>query len=329
MKAGWERWYVPQAVVQPRLRSRDRQACPLETHALARSAAWRASSASIPRRCSRCDYRPAQARPVSPQGVGLVRPGVRRLGELPRTARRPRRLARTTRWNRATRCSTSHVATAAWARFSSIAASGTAGSTRRRRWWPKPVVASVMPRLSIAGDLNQYVPPAPVAATTVFRAVYYARDRRAFFEHVAGYTVRKLVFDLNPRQYRLDVVVDDLRAAGFDRVVTRPFFVPQRLALPAAAVSAFRLAERSGLAREARAPVSLHVPGGRVPGGRDGRSLTRLAPADHVQRHEAEAHARAELSQVAAPGIELRGPERLGVHLDPPRAWRWPQQHGA
>ena len=111
---------------------------------------------------------------------------------------------------------------------------------------------------------TQYVPPAPVAATTVFRAVYYARDRRAFFEHVAGYTTRKLVFDLNPRQYRLDDVVDDLRAAGFDRVVTRPFFVPQRLALPAAAVWAFRLAERSGPAREARAPVSLHVPGGRV-----------------------------------------------------------------
>ncbi len=97
------------------------------------------------------------------------------------------------------------------------------------------------------GDLNLYVPPVPVAATTVFRAVYYAHDRKAFFEHVAGYTVRKLVFDLNPRQYRLDVVVDDLRAAGFDRVALRPFFVPQRFALPAPAVWAFRLAERSGL----------------------------------------------------------------------------------
>jgi len=113
------------------------------------------------------------------------------------------------------------------------------------------MVAEARRRLGAAavverGDLNEYVPPAPVAATTVFRAVYYARDRKAFFEHVAGYTVRKLVFDLNPRQYRLDAVVDDLRAAGFDRVVTRPFFVPQRLALPAVAVSAFRLAERSG-----------------------------------------------------------------------------------
>jgi cyclopropane fatty-acyl-phospholipid synthase-like methyltransferase len=47
-------------------------------------------------------------------------------------------------------------------------------------------------------DLNDYVPPEPVAATTCFRAIYYARDRRAFFRHVASYTGRKLVFDLNP-----------------------------------------------------------------------------------------------------------------------------------
>ena len=52
------------------------------------------------------------------------------------------------------------------------------------------------------GDLNDYVPPEPVAATTVFRAIYYARDRRAFFAHVATFTEKKLVFDLNPRQYR-------------------------------------------------------------------------------------------------------------------------------
>jgi trans-aconitate methyltransferase len=48
-------------------------------------------------------------------------------------------------------------------------------------------------------DLNDYEPPEPVAATTCFRAIYYARDRRAFFRRVAGYTEKKLVFDLNPR----------------------------------------------------------------------------------------------------------------------------------
>jgi trans-aconitate methyltransferase len=37
-----------------------------------------------------------------------------------------------------------------------------------------------------AGDLNEYAPPAPVAATTIFRAIYYARDRRGFFRHVSS-----------------------------------------------------------------------------------------------------------------------------------------------
>ena len=96
------------------------------------------------------------------------------------------------------------------------------------------------------GDLNDYGPPAPVAATTVFRAIYYARDRRAFFRHVAGFTEKKLVFDLNPRQYRLDDVVADLRAAGFSRVSLRPFFVPQTVALPRPLIVAAKALERSG-----------------------------------------------------------------------------------
>ena len=96
------------------------------------------------------------------------------------------------------------------------------------------------------GDLNDFVPPEPVAATTVFRAIYYANDRRAFFEHVAAFTLKKLVFDLNPRQYGLDDVLADLREAGFGRVALRPFFMPQTVALrrPAAAVA--RGLERSG-----------------------------------------------------------------------------------
>ena len=96
------------------------------------------------------------------------------------------------------------------------------------------------------GDLNQYAPPAPVAATTVFRAIYYATDRRAFFRRAASYTTRKLVFDLNPRQYALEDVVEDLRAAGLPRVSLRPFFVPQTRAVPAPVGALLRAAERSG-----------------------------------------------------------------------------------
>ncbi|MDH4177882.1 MAG: class I SAM-dependent methyltransferase [Thermoleophilia bacterium] len=96
------------------------------------------------------------------------------------------------------------------------------------------------------GDLDAYAPPGPVAATTVFRAIYYARDRRAFFERVAGFTTTKLVFDLNPRQYRMNDVLADLRSAGFDRVAVRPFFVPQRVALPRVASALLRGIERTG-----------------------------------------------------------------------------------
>ena len=107
--------------------------------------------------------------------------------------------------------------------------------------------ASLAGRASIEqGDLNDYAPPAPVAATTVFRAIYYAQDRAAFFERVAAYTEKKLVFDLNPRQYRVEDVIADLHTAGLTRVELRPFLVPQTQALPRAALAVARALERSG-----------------------------------------------------------------------------------
>lgn len=96
------------------------------------------------------------------------------------------------------------------------------------------------------GDLNDYAPPEPVAATTVFRAIYYALDRRAFFTRVRGYTQKKLVFDINPRQYRVNDVLADLRAGGFGEVTLRPFFVPQTVALPRPVLAAAKALERSG-----------------------------------------------------------------------------------
>ncbi len=96
------------------------------------------------------------------------------------------------------------------------------------------------------GDLNDYEPPEPVAATTCFRAIYYANDRVAFFRRVAGYTERKFVFDLNPRQFRVDDVGADVRAAGFDQLELRPFFSPQHFSLPRPVASAFYALERSG-----------------------------------------------------------------------------------
>ena len=96
------------------------------------------------------------------------------------------------------------------------------------------------------GDLNAYAPPGPVAATTVFRAIYYAEDRAAFFARVAGFTERKLVFDLNPRQFPVADVTAELEAAGFRRVALRPFFVPQTRRLPSPATGALKALERTG-----------------------------------------------------------------------------------
>jgi hypothetical protein len=99
------------------------------------------------------------------------------------------------------------------------------------------------------GELDTYEPSAPVAATTVFRAIYYAKDRPAFFARARSFTERKLVFDLNPRQYRVSQIVSELEAAGFGRVAMRPFLVPQTRRLPGAAIRVAIALERTPLAR--------------------------------------------------------------------------------
>ena len=98
----------------------------------------------------------------------------------------------------------------------------------------------------VVGDLNDYVPPDPVAATSCFRAVYYAADRQAFFRHVAGYTTTKFVFDFSPRRFSAAELRAELEAAGFDRFELRPFFSSQRRSLPGLAARALQLLERSG-----------------------------------------------------------------------------------
>ena len=161
------------------------------------------------------------------------------------------------------------------------------------------------------GDLNDYEPPGPVAATTVFRAIYYARDRRAFLARVASFTTVKLVFDLNPRQYDLADVVVDLRAAGLTEVALRPFFVPQTVALPRAAAAALRAAERSGPLARAAPSAPLHVRRGGVPA---------VGPAGALRGLEAEADLNAERAPVAQARVDLGRHERVGGHLDAPRA---------
>ena len=95
------------------------------------------------------------------------------------------------------------------------------------------------------GELDEFRPATPVAATTVFRALYYAADRGTFFRRVGEFTERKLVFDLNPRRYSLDDVRRELVAAGWDVLTLRPFFVPQTVRLPKPVGRALVAAERA------------------------------------------------------------------------------------
>lgn len=93
-------------------------------------------------------------------------------------------------------------------------------------------------------DMFSYRPPEPVAATVCFRSLYFAGDRVGFFRHVGGFTEKKVLFDFDPRKEPLDALRADLRSAGFDRLATAPFFVPQHRALPGPVAAALAAAER-------------------------------------------------------------------------------------
>jgi ubiquinone/menaquinone biosynthesis C-methylase UbiE len=77
-----------------------------------------------------------------------------------------------------------------------------------------------------------YLPPVQVDATTIFRSLYLVPNRREFLHQARVYTRSKLVFDFDPRAYRPDEVLRDLRDAGWERVEVRPFLTPQRARVP-------------------------------------------------------------------------------------------------
>lgn len=113
-------------------------------------------------------------------------------------------------------------------------------------------------RVSLAvARLDEYEPPGSVDLTLCLRAFYYAADRPAFFRRVAGYTRVKFVFDFDPRVRDRKLIVSELRENGFDGVELRPFFLPQRVAVPTPVRAALLALEHAGpLARAA-----LHVRG--------------------------------------------------------------------
>lgn len=96
------------------------------------------------------------------------------------------------------------------------------------------------------GRMEDYEPPEPVDLTICLRSFYLAEDRVAFFSRVGGYTRKKFVFDFRPAVFPEAAVLGDLRSAGFSRIELRPFFLPQRRALPGAVVPLLSAVEHTG-----------------------------------------------------------------------------------
>jgi ubiquinone/menaquinone biosynthesis C-methylase UbiE len=92
--------------------------------------------------------------------------------------------------------------------------------------------------------MDDYEPPAAVAATLVLNALQYPADRVAFFRRVAGYTTKKLVLDFSPRVDEVAALERDLRQAGLEVAARRAFLVPRTRRLPGPALGALRLVER-------------------------------------------------------------------------------------
>jgi hypothetical protein len=118
----------------------------------------------------------------------------------------------------------------------------TSASTAATRWSKPHVVADERRSSPISTSSFRL---SPLRSRRAF-AIYYTHDRRSFFTHVADYTRKKLVFDVNPRQYELNDVLEDLRTTGWKSVTLRPFFSPQRVALPNPLLKGLRALEDVG-----------------------------------------------------------------------------------
>ena len=232
-KAGWERWYVPQAVVAARVRGRDRPALPLAAHALA----------------------PARDGPLRAQAPGAADGAVSGEGRPVRAARRP-----------AGRTSSTPTPARTWSTVPASSPSSARpfdpgdevldlacgdgglgehllalGLRYRGVDSTAEMVSAARARLGDAapieqGDLNDYRPAgAGRGDDGVPRDLLRARPPRVL--RACGARTRSASSSSTSTRAStaLDDVVADLRAAGLDRVGLRPFFVPQTRALPAPA----------------------------------------------------------------------------------------------
>ena len=121
----------------------------------------------------------------------------------------------------------------------------------------RPGAVSVTRAEILDGDLNEFVPPAPVQATTCFRAIYYARDRRGVLPARRG--VHREEARLRPESApvpRRRGRAPTSRPPASAQVELRPFFSPQRVSLARPLAAALRARGALGPARPACARAS-------------------------------------------------------------------------
>jgi SAM-dependent methyltransferase len=103
----------------------------------------------------------------------------------------------------------------------------------------------------LAADVNEFVPDRDYDAVLGLMWTFFAYARRPelVLQRLAERTVKVLV-DLNPRQRSLRAGIESVRAAGFTRVASRPFFTPQRYRVGGIARAGLRAAERTPWVRD-------------------------------------------------------------------------------
>ena len=249
-----------------------------------------------------------KAEPVRPPGGGLVGRAVRRCADVPRAPGARRRRARPA--PRAGRRGARPRLRRRRLRRASAPARAALPRRRlaRQRWSPPRSSASPAGRRSRSATSTttprlRPSPRRPSSARSTTRATAVRSSAMS-----PAYTTRKLVFDLNPRQYPLEEVVADLRTAGLTDVDAAPVLRPPDPRIAGAG------GERSS--------------GWPSAAGRSARFALRYrftyVVAASRARLTLEADLRAEVAGVARPHrVELlRDEGRTDLDLDPPRSGR-------
>jgi len=98
----------------------------------------------------------------------------------------------------------------------------------------------------LAVDVDQVSLTQSVDAAVSYMGAFFTfiQDPLTLLQRIRPYIRKKIIVDLNPRQsITIPNAMDMLKAAGFQNISWRPFFVPVSIALPAAALRTLSVCE--------------------------------------------------------------------------------------